>query len=66
MHIGLALKEALYQKRMRQTELAEKLGCSKNYIHMVCANKITVSKLKAAQIADAMGIVPQCLIPESE
>jgi len=66
MQIGLALKEALYQKRMRQTELAEKLGCSKNYIHMVCSDKITVSRLKAAQIADAMGIAPQNLIPDSE
>lgn len=43
-------------KNMKATELADKSGCSKTYLHAISYNKFIPSSEKLQKISDALGI----------
>ena len=52
------LRRYLFEKRMTQTDFAKKVGCSPNYICMVCRGRIVPFKPLAKAIKEATnGIV---------
>jgi len=54
-NLGKSIRVGMARRDMKQCEMAETLGCSKQYISKLCTNKKSVSLEKAEQLAGFFG-----------